>query len=328
MDVFISHSRRDKGIAERLAVDLQNRGLSVWLDLWSMRPGESFQAAIDNAVRDARSIVLLIDSPVRSSESQRFEWRKALESAWSDPDKQLLGLLIGTSDSPPFLAGWRVLKIEPEGRDWDRVVDQVAIALREGRADQGRGQDWRAVTAWNPEALQRWLNSLSPSTQQLEEQKRKLEWKIGEERSDDEKCDRLFELAAVQRELGELGEAGESLVRALAISSRLGKPEKTALLLVSLAAIERKLGRNDEAIQHLHEALDLYSSLNRSSEVLSTLTLLASFSRESGDSDAAKQYLEKAIQLSRILGDVAYPSTATLEQQLYEQGRDEAAESK
>jgi tetratricopeptide (TPR) repeat protein len=300
----------------------------VWLDLWSMRSGESFHDAIDRAITDARTIVLLIDSRAGISQWQRFEWRKALECTWSDPDKQLLGLLIGTTDSPSFLAGWTVLRVEPEAQNWNRVVDQVVSALREGKANKGQRRAWRAVTPWRPEALQRWVNSLSPSPQLLREQKQRLESAIREAQSEDEMCDRLFELAAVQREMGEMREAGESLTRALAISSKLGKPEKTALLLVSLAAIDRKLGRSDEAIRRLQEALDLYSSLNRSSEVLSTLSLLASFSRESGQSEATKRYLEQAIQLSRALGDMAYPSTAVLEQQLNQHGRDEAAESK
>jgi tetratricopeptide (TPR) repeat protein len=322
MDVFISHSLADKHLAEVLAADLRRRDVSVWLDLWSMSSGESIQTAISRALTDARTIILLIGSQAPSSELQRFEWRKALESTWSDPGKQLLGVLVGTNDPPPFLAQWKVLKIDSEGSAWDRVVDELVTYVREAKTQQGHRHRWGALAWKRADELQAWANVLSPTPQFLGEQKQKLQRLIREAGSADEICDRLFELAVVERELGELQEARETLRSALQISSKLGNRQRTAVLLVSLAATERKLGSFDVAISRLHEALDLYKSLNRSNDVLSTLSLLASFCRESGHADIGKKYLQQAIRLSRDIGEMAYPSTETLEHlsQQYERG--------
>jgi hypothetical protein len=46
-DIFLSHSSRDQEFSSRLASDLAEAGLRVWIDQWHIRPGESFAEAID-----------------------------------------------------------------------------------------------------------------------------------------------------------------------------------------------------------------------------------------------------------------------------------------
>jgi tetratricopeptide (TPR) repeat protein len=328
MDAFISHSSSDRALAERLATDLTKRGFSVWLDLGKLSHGESFQTAISRALTDSRAIILLIGSEGRSSDWQRFEWRKAVESTWSDPDKKLLGVLIGTNEIPPFLAQWKVLKVDPEGSAWDRVVDELALALREAKTKRHHWPTWRAFTRRKADELQAWTEMWSPSPEYLRKQKEELQRSIDQAAPDDALCDRLFELAVVERDLGELQEAREVLLRALQISMRLGDAKRKGLLLVSIAAVEQRLGNFDHAIGRLHEALDLYRSIDRPNKVLSTLSLLASFCREGGHPEIGKKYLEEAIALSRVIGEMAYPSIATLEHQLREYDRTEAGGSR
>ena len=46
-DVFPSHSSKDKAIVHPLAERLRSDGLRVWLDEWTIKPGESISAKID-----------------------------------------------------------------------------------------------------------------------------------------------------------------------------------------------------------------------------------------------------------------------------------------
>jgi len=61
-DIFISHSAKDREFATRLANDLVGAGLSVWLDQWNIRVGDSFADAIDQAIRASR-FVMIVMSP-------------------------------------------------------------------------------------------------------------------------------------------------------------------------------------------------------------------------------------------------------------------------
>lgn len=43
-NVFVSYSRRDKTLAERLARDLADAGLEVWIDFRSIRGGQRWMS--------------------------------------------------------------------------------------------------------------------------------------------------------------------------------------------------------------------------------------------------------------------------------------------
>ena len=49
-DVFLSHNGADKPAVEELARRLVQAGLSPFLDIWHLVPGEPFQEAIEEAL--------------------------------------------------------------------------------------------------------------------------------------------------------------------------------------------------------------------------------------------------------------------------------------
>ncbi|MGC4037615.1 MAG: toll/interleukin-1 receptor domain-containing protein [Chitinophagaceae bacterium] len=61
-DVFISHSAKDKNFVLKLAKDLMANGVNVWLDEWNLSVGDTFANTINQAVINAR-FVLIIMSP-------------------------------------------------------------------------------------------------------------------------------------------------------------------------------------------------------------------------------------------------------------------------
>jgi formylglycine-generating enzyme required for sulfatase activity len=58
-DIFISYAREDRPDAERLARALQAKGFAVWWDLESLRSGQSFNRAIQQALTEAKCVVVL-----------------------------------------------------------------------------------------------------------------------------------------------------------------------------------------------------------------------------------------------------------------------------
>ena len=49
-DVFLSHNSKDKPDVKALGMALKQRGLSVWLDEWELRPGLTWQDALDDII--------------------------------------------------------------------------------------------------------------------------------------------------------------------------------------------------------------------------------------------------------------------------------------
>lgn len=54
-DVFLSHNGEDKPAVKTLGNALKKRGLSVWLDEWELRPGLTWQDALEDIVTSCKS---------------------------------------------------------------------------------------------------------------------------------------------------------------------------------------------------------------------------------------------------------------------------------
>jgi len=64
---FLSYSRADETFALRLATDLRERGIAMWVDQLDIRPSEHWDRAIERAVHQCRGLLVVL-SP-RSVES-------------------------------------------------------------------------------------------------------------------------------------------------------------------------------------------------------------------------------------------------------------------
>lgn len=79
-DIFISYARKDLERAEPLAHALNSHGWEVWWDISSLRTGESFNEAIQEALSDVKTVVVLwsetsVDSPWVKAEAY-FAWER------------------------------------------------------------------------------------------------------------------------------------------------------------------------------------------------------------------------------------------------------------
>ncbi len=106
-DIFISYARPDQGVAAALAQILTARGHSVWWDQ-ALRSGETYDAAIETALRAAR-VVIVLWSPasvqsrwVRSEASVALQQDTLLSVMIAPCQRPVLVELVHTLD----LGGW------------------------------------------------------------------------------------------------------------------------------------------------------------------------------------------------------------------------------
>jgi hypothetical protein len=57
-DIFISYKREEQPLARRLADALEKKGWSVWWDP-KVRAGERFDDVIEEALKDAKSVIVM-----------------------------------------------------------------------------------------------------------------------------------------------------------------------------------------------------------------------------------------------------------------------------
>jgi WD40 repeat protein len=110
--VFLSHNGADKSLVEALANELENRGLSCWLDKWNLIPGKPWQPAIEEALAQC-GICLVFFGPHGLGPWHNEEMRLALQRRVTSMERKLRVLPVilpggqraKESDLPGFLQG-------------------------------------------------------------------------------------------------------------------------------------------------------------------------------------------------------------------------------
>lgn len=84
-DVFLSYSRRDADIVEKLYEQLTAKGLRVWYDRENLGVGDNFMAEIKLAVRKTRVFIPILTQHIDEEKNEphpyRTEWETAMEVA-------------------------------------------------------------------------------------------------------------------------------------------------------------------------------------------------------------------------------------------------------
>ncbi len=57
-DIFLSYNREDQAAARRFAAAFEGAGLSVWWDV-TLRSGDAYDTVTEQALREARAVVVL-----------------------------------------------------------------------------------------------------------------------------------------------------------------------------------------------------------------------------------------------------------------------------
>jgi hypothetical protein len=79
-DIFISHSSRDRDMAQTLCDALEARGFGCWMAERDVGPGENFQVAIYRAIRTAKAMVLVFSGHANNSDEIKKELVLASQS--------------------------------------------------------------------------------------------------------------------------------------------------------------------------------------------------------------------------------------------------------
>lgn len=77
--VFISHASADDGFVTELRQALENHDILVWVDSRELRGGNRLASEIEQAIDDARQVLVVLSQQTVNSPWVRTEVRKALE---------------------------------------------------------------------------------------------------------------------------------------------------------------------------------------------------------------------------------------------------------
>ena len=68
MRLYISYSRRNAPFVEKLTNELQKQGIEFWIDTAQLKPGDNFQKRMDEGLRGADAILVVLSPASVASE--------------------------------------------------------------------------------------------------------------------------------------------------------------------------------------------------------------------------------------------------------------------
>lgn len=139
VQVFISYSRRDSDIVDRLYDSLTNQGLSVWYDKYDLFGGVKFEDEIERSIKNAKVFVPVITRNVAkeamSSHMYRKEWKTAIEQQETSGDHRTFiipihekGFDMYSADIPKEIKRLNSIEFGEDG-DFSALISSINKAL-------------------------------------------------------------------------------------------------------------------------------------------------------------------------------------------------------
>lgn len=101
--IFLCHSHEDRTFVNKLARDLALLGFRVWYDKWNLEVGDSIVDKVQEAIREAYCIVVIMSPGSVNSRWVRQELASAMSFELSNLGKAVLPVLYRDCEIPTFL---------------------------------------------------------------------------------------------------------------------------------------------------------------------------------------------------------------------------------
>src|SRR5687767_12336219 len=114
---FISYSHHDHEFAQDLKHRLRTTGMEPWADADSISPGNNWRDSIDEAIRTAAALVLVMTPEAKASEYVTYEWGFAIGHR-----VPVVPLLVKPTSLHPRLEALQYLDFCVPTPPWDRLL--------------------------------------------------------------------------------------------------------------------------------------------------------------------------------------------------------------
>jgi hypothetical protein len=122
--VFICYSHKDEDFVLKLAANLKNRGVSIWLDQWDIPSGANWNRAIEMALKESTCVLLILSSSSVESDEVQCEWLSAI-----DENKVVIPILYQPCHIPHRLKPIQYIDFTSSGPDDEEAVGKILKTL-------------------------------------------------------------------------------------------------------------------------------------------------------------------------------------------------------
>jgi tetratricopeptide (TPR) repeat protein len=128
----------------KLATNLKEMGVSVWLNIWDIPPGISWPKSIQKALDNCTQLLVILSPSSVNSEEVQAEWHTALEEG-----KTVIPLLYQPCEIPFRLRTIQYIDFTAPATDNERLLEQVFRALEKTKGTSAKtGLDTENASDW------------------------------------------------------------------------------------------------------------------------------------------------------------------------------------
>jgi len=121
--IFICYQHEDSDFAEVLINRVENAGFNTWIDDNQLRAGEDWRAGIDQAIKDAFALIVIMSPKAKASEYVTYEWA----FAWGAGVK-VIPVLYKETPLHPRLEALQYLNFTDRVvRPWETLINTLTI---------------------------------------------------------------------------------------------------------------------------------------------------------------------------------------------------------
>ncbi len=133
MNVFISYSQKDKKYADLISESLKLNGHDVWYDDWKLRAGDNLINKIDEGLRNADAIIIIVSSHSLQSKWVMQEYTAIAFSEISKKRQRIIPVLVDQSTVPQYLSRYVYVDLT---LDSQLGMQRILHALTEQKNDK------------------------------------------------------------------------------------------------------------------------------------------------------------------------------------------------
>ncbi len=122
--VFLSHTWKDKKIARKIAKELTDLGIGVWLDEAEIKIGDSLVQKIREGIDTVEYLIVLLSSASVASEWVKKEVDIAMNQEIEGKQVKVLPILLENCDLPGFLKGKFYADLTKKS-NFEKVIRQI-----------------------------------------------------------------------------------------------------------------------------------------------------------------------------------------------------------
>lgn len=125
--VFLSYSRSDAKLVERIARDLRNQGIDLWMDRQDLVAGKEWLPQIEDAISQADLMLVFISKTSLNSKWVQREYQAAFQSQARTGGTRLIPVLLERVQLPSFLSSIQYVDLTGS---YNEGIQQLLRALQ------------------------------------------------------------------------------------------------------------------------------------------------------------------------------------------------------